>query len=113
VTEESSRGFGFTKDYVVEWTCPGSAEGYKIKWRRKLNGTYGLYTMPIIVNHTTEFGQDGGEDIQKFTMRALWVNNTYTVAIQAIQNWQILGLNSNWVTQDFDVGDSAAPGPPT
>lgn len=113
ITEESTTGFGFTKNYDFVWTCAGGAESYQVKIRRKLNGTYGFYSTPVIVPHTTEYGQDGGEDIQKFTFHGLWVGSTYTFAVRACNNWNITGLNSNWVTQDQAIGDSVAPDAPT
>lgn len=113
ITEESTNNWFGTKNYDVVWTCAGGAEGYKVKRQRKLNGVYGLWTPPIIVNHMTDQGLIGGEDKQIHTFHNLRVGNTYKIGIQAIQNWQILGLNSNWVTQDVTIGDSAAPDAPT
>lgn len=113
IVEESTNNWFGTKNYDVVWTCAGGAEGYKVKRQRKLNGVYGLWTPPIIVNHMTDQGLIGGEDKQIHTFHNLRVGNTYKIGIQAIQNWQILGLNSNWVTQDVTIGDSAPPDAPT
>lgn len=113
ITEESTTNWFGLKNYDVVWTCAGGAEGYKIRKQRKLNGVYGLWSLPIIVNHMTDQGLLGGEDKQIHTLQGLVVGQTWKVGIQAIQNWQILGLNSSWVTQDFTVADSASPDPPT
>lgn len=113
ITEESTTNWFGNKNYDVVWTCVGGAEGYKLRKQRKLNGVYGLWSLPVLVNHMTDQGLLGGEDKQIHTLQNLKVGQTYKVGIQAVQNWQILGLNSTWVTQDFTVGDSASPDPPT
>jgi len=113
ITEESTTNWFGMKNYDVVWTCAGGAEGYKVRKQKKLNGTYGLWSLPVTVNHMTDQGLIGGEDKQIHTLQNLIMGTTWKVGIQAVQNWAILGQNSNWVTQDFTVADTVSPDPPT
>jgi hypothetical protein len=114
VTEEATNGFGFTKNYTMKWKVVGGAEQFWVKHRLKLNGTYGSYSLPVLVPYTTALGDDGaGNYWQYHTFQNLLVTKTYTFAVQAINHAMIAGLNSNWVTTDVAVGDSLSPDAPT
>lgn len=111
--EEEDRGWARTKSWVVKWTCAGSAMGYFVRYRFKLNGTYGIWTTPVYIPHTTEFGQSGGEDIQSYTFHHLRAGRTYTFAVKATWNPMISGVASNWVTQDYTINNTSVPAAPT
>jgi hypothetical protein len=111
--EELDRGWGRRKAWVVYWTTAGSATGYFVRYRLKTNGGYGIWTVPVYIPHTTEFGQSGGEDIQSYTFHSLIAGRTYTFAVKATWNPMISGVSSNWVTQDYTINNTSVPAAPT
>ena len=111
--EELDRGWGRRKSWIVYWTCAGDAMGYFVRYRLKTNGGYGIWTVPVYIPHTTEFGQSGGEDIQSYTFHSLIAGRTYTFAVKATWNPMISGVSSNWVTQDYTINNTSVPAAPT
>jgi len=112
--EDETTSFFNIKGWVIKWYDDGDSEGYWVRVRRDFGGaSYGFWTLPVYVRHTTEYGQEAGYDAQQHVFRGLQVGMDYQFAVQATNNAFVPALAGSWVTRDDTITDSAPPDPPT
>lgn len=113
--EDETKSFFNVKNWNVFWYDDGESEGYWVRFRRKFGvGSYGIYSFPVYVRHTTEYGLHGsGYYIQKHTFNSLQVGQDYEFSVQATNNPLVPDLAGSWVTVDATITDSASPDAPT
>lgn len=113
--EEETKSFFNVKNWTICWYDDGESEGYWLRWRRDLGGgSYGVYSVPIYVRHTTDYGLHGsGYYIQKYTFHALQIGQDYEFSVQATNNLLVPNLGGGWTTQTYTITDSGIPNTPT
>jgi len=114
-SEQSTTSFFNMKNWNLKWYDDGESEGYWVRFRRDFGGaTYGLWSLPVYVRHTTDDGlHASGYYIQQHVFHNLQVGNSYQFAVQATNNAFVPALAGSWVTEDVTITDSAAPDAPT
>lgn len=113
--EEETKSFFNVKNWTIYWYDDGESEGYWIRWRRDLGGgSFGVYSIPIYLRHTEEYGLHGsGYYIQKHTFSNLQVGEDYEFSVQATNNPLVPSLSGSWATQSYTITDSGIPDTPT
>jgi len=112
--EEETKSWFNVKNWTIRWYDDGESEGYWLRWRRDFGGgSYGVYSVPIYVRHTTEYGLHGsGYYIQQHTYNALQIGEDYEFSVQATNNPLVPDLGGGWTTQVYTITDSGIPDTP-